>query len=310
MQQAHELKALMVDSGFGAAELCTLGTGGASAGLSRRAHAQSVLQHAGEELAAMVIGVAQALKLEAPALCCSGAPSAIWACCGKPWIVRCWNVYPGCIMCSPKAMPVMGLAPGSGVEQLIGEIREVIGQWSTCSWLEASTITRNNGSVPEARTNTRPSSPMAASAAAMAVVRASHCSQPLRRSRSGTRTLRKRWGTSRALIHPIRQRLAGLQQCCELQRGQHAITTHAVIGADDVTGLLAAQHRSEFGHGGVDVLITHGGAFQLTAPCHPGPLKTEVAHHRGHKPLLRQGIGVGEGRAPEVKDVIAITKRP
>ena len=35
-------------------------------------HAQSVLHHAGEELAAMVIGVAQALDLEAPALCCSG----------------------------------------------------------------------------------------------------------------------------------------------------------------------------------------------------------------------------------------------
>ena len=72
VQQAHELKALVVDSGFGAAGFARLAPVVHQQALAGEAHAQSVLQHAGEELAAMVIGVAQALKLEAPALCCSG----------------------------------------------------------------------------------------------------------------------------------------------------------------------------------------------------------------------------------------------
>ena len=77
VQQAHELKALVVDSGFGAAGFARLAPVVHQQALAGEAHAQSVLQHAGEELAAMVIGVAEALELEAPALCCSGAPSAI-----------------------------------------------------------------------------------------------------------------------------------------------------------------------------------------------------------------------------------------
>ena len=72
VQQAHELKALVVDSGFGAAGFARLAPVVHQQALAGETHAQSVLQHAGEELAAMVIGVAQALKLEAPALCCSG----------------------------------------------------------------------------------------------------------------------------------------------------------------------------------------------------------------------------------------------
>ena len=72
VQQAHELKALVVDSGFGAAGFASLAPVVHQQALAGEAHAQSVLQHAGEELAAMVMGVAQTLELEAPALCCSG----------------------------------------------------------------------------------------------------------------------------------------------------------------------------------------------------------------------------------------------
>ena len=72
VHQAHELKALVVDSGFGAAGFASLAPVVHQQALAGEAHAQSVLQHAGEELAAMVIGVAQTLELEAPALCCSG----------------------------------------------------------------------------------------------------------------------------------------------------------------------------------------------------------------------------------------------
>ena len=72
MQQAHELKALVVDPGFGAAGFARLAPVVHQQALTGDAHAQSVLEHAGDELAAMVIGVAEALELEAPALCCSG----------------------------------------------------------------------------------------------------------------------------------------------------------------------------------------------------------------------------------------------
>ncbi|NBQ36385.1 MAG: N-acetylglucosamine kinase [Synechococcus sp.] len=72
VQQAHELKALVVDPGFGAAGFARLAPVVHQQALAGDAHAQSVLQNAGDELAAMVIGVAEALELEAPALCCSG----------------------------------------------------------------------------------------------------------------------------------------------------------------------------------------------------------------------------------------------
>ena len=72
VQQAHELKALVVDPGFGAAGFARLAPVVHQQALTGDAHAQSVLEHAGDELAAMVIGVAEALELEAPALCCSG----------------------------------------------------------------------------------------------------------------------------------------------------------------------------------------------------------------------------------------------
>jgi N-acetylglucosamine kinase-like BadF-type ATPase len=72
VQQAHELKALVVDPGFGAAGFARLAPVVHQQALAGDAHAQSVLQNAGDELAAMVIGVAEALELEAPNLCCSG----------------------------------------------------------------------------------------------------------------------------------------------------------------------------------------------------------------------------------------------
>ena len=72
LQQAHELKALVVDPGFGAAGFARLAPVVHQQALAGDANAQSVLQNAGDELAAMVIGVAEALELEAPALCCSG----------------------------------------------------------------------------------------------------------------------------------------------------------------------------------------------------------------------------------------------
>lgn len=72
VQQAHELKALVVDAGFGAAGFARLAPVVHQQALAGDLHAQGVIQDAAEELAAMVIGVAQALELEAPALCCSG----------------------------------------------------------------------------------------------------------------------------------------------------------------------------------------------------------------------------------------------
>tara|TARA_Y100000991_G_scaffold52121_1_gene37956 strand:- start:486 stop:1433 length:948 start_codon:yes stop_codon:yes gene_type:complete len=72
VQQAHELKALVVNADFGAAGFARLAPVVHQQALAGELHAQRVVQQAADELAFMVMGVAQALELEAPALCCSG----------------------------------------------------------------------------------------------------------------------------------------------------------------------------------------------------------------------------------------------
>ena len=72
VRQAHELKALVVDPQFGAAGFARLAPLVSTQAEAGDVHAIQVLENAGGELALMVEGVARALDLKAPALCCFG----------------------------------------------------------------------------------------------------------------------------------------------------------------------------------------------------------------------------------------------
>ena len=72
VRQAHELKALVVDPHFGAAGFARLAPLVSSQAEAGDAHARQVMEIAGRELALMVDGVARALDLQDPALCCFG----------------------------------------------------------------------------------------------------------------------------------------------------------------------------------------------------------------------------------------------
>lgn len=72
VHEAHELKARVVDPSFGAAGFARLAPLVSAQAEAGDPHAGQVLEIAGEELALMVEGVASALALDAPALCCFG----------------------------------------------------------------------------------------------------------------------------------------------------------------------------------------------------------------------------------------------
>jgi N-acetylglucosamine kinase-like BadF-type ATPase len=72
VRQAHELKALVVDPHFGAAGFARLAPLVSAEAQAGDPHARAVLAIAGEELALMVEGVATALGLSQPAVCCLG----------------------------------------------------------------------------------------------------------------------------------------------------------------------------------------------------------------------------------------------
>jgi hypothetical protein len=98
----------------------------------------------------------------------------------------------------------------------------------------------------------------------------------------------------------------GLDQHGHLQGREQAIATHAVAGRKDMARLLAAQARTQLLHGLVHVLVTHGGALQQAALGLPGPLETQVGHHRGDDAVAWE-LSLGhQGLAPEIEDLVAI----
>jgi N-acetylglucosamine kinase-like BadF-type ATPase len=70
--EPHELKALVVDPHFGAAGFARLAPLVSELAEAGDIHANRVMQIAGEELALMVEGVARALAMKEPSLCCFG----------------------------------------------------------------------------------------------------------------------------------------------------------------------------------------------------------------------------------------------
>ena len=77
-----------------------------------------------------------------------------------------------------------------------------------------------------------------------------------------------------------------MDQGRHLQGRQQSIATEAVAGREDVARLLAPQAGAQGLHGGMDVLIADGRALQATTARLPGPLETEVGHHRGHDAVV------------------------
>jgi hypothetical protein len=74
----------------------------------------------------------------------------------------------------------------------------------------------------------------------------------------------------------------------------------------DVTRLLSAKGCSTRHHRGMDMLISNGGALEDAAPLFPSPLKAEVRHHGGDKPLIRKSLLFLKNRSPEEHHVITI----
>ena len=111
----------------------------------------------------------------------------------------------------------------------------------------------------------------------------------------------------KTFIHPIGQGAPlARHQGGHLQGGEQPVATHAVVRRQDVARLLSPQGGAVLLHGGVDVLIAHGGALQqATAPL-PGPFKAQVAHHRGHDAVLGQAIPGHQLLTPEVEHLITI----
>ena len=92
----------------------------------------------------------------------------------------------------------------------------------------------------------------------------------------------------------------------ELKCGEHSIAAEAMGGRKDVTGLFTTEGRTAGHHRRMDVLITHRCAIQASAPALPGPLETEVGHHRGHEALIRESLTLLKDRSPEEEHVIAV----
>ena len=78
----------------------------------------------------------------------------------------------------------------------------------------------------------------------------------------------------------------------ELKRRENTITAEAMGGRKDVAGLFTAEGSTAGDHRRVHMLVPNWGALQHPSPTLPGPLKTEVGHHRGHQTLIRKGLAV------------------
>jgi N-acetylglucosamine kinase-like BadF-type ATPase len=72
VQHSHQLKALVVDPNFGAAGFARLAPLVSAQAASGDPQALAIIERAGRELAMLVEGVAKALGLEQPPLCCLG----------------------------------------------------------------------------------------------------------------------------------------------------------------------------------------------------------------------------------------------
>jgi N-acetylglucosamine kinase-like BadF-type ATPase len=72
VQHSHQLKALVVDPSFGAAGFARLAPLVSAQAAAGDPQALAVIERAGLELALLVEGVARALGLEQPPLCCLG----------------------------------------------------------------------------------------------------------------------------------------------------------------------------------------------------------------------------------------------
>ena len=97
-----------------------------------------------------------------------------------------------------------------------------------------------------------------------------------------------------------------MAQRCQLQSRQHTVAAQAMGRREDVSGLLTAEGRTTGHHGGMNVLVSDGGAFQQTSAPLPGPLESKVGHHRGDQALLRQSLLFLQNRAPQKQDVITV----
>ena len=101
-----------------------------------------------------------------------------------------------------------------------------------------------------------------------------------------------------------------MHQGGHLQGREQPIAAHAVVSGQDVARLFATQTGAELLHGGIDMLVADGGALQDPTGVAPGPLETQVGHHRGNDPVGRQLARLPQGRTPEIEDLVAIHHTP
>ena len=105
--------------------------------------------------------------------------------------------------------------------------------------VSASASTRTTGSVPDGRTSTRPSPPSSC-VDLVDLGRAAACGSVLA---ARTRTFSFTCGIARHHGRRLGQR-AALERRAEQQRGREAVAGDVVAQADDVAGLLAAEHAA------------------------------------------------------------------
>src|SRR5450756_759593 len=101
----------------------------------------------------------------------------------------------------------------------------------------------------------------------------------------------------------------GGEQRREVQSRQRAVACRREVGADEVSGLLAAEERARLLHLLDDVAVADGCANQRDAAVLQRLLEPPVRHHRSHDGLGLPALAL-ELERPEVKNVVAVEERP
>ena len=152
----------------------------------------------------------------------------------------------------------------------------------------ASTITRTTGSVPEARSTTRPSSPSFASAASTSCQIRREPASALRSAGTATR----RCGNGHDEVGELRHRHAQpVERREQHERGREAVAGRVVGEVDHVPGLLAAERRPGREHAGEHVAVADLGHLDRDAVARHHPVEAQVRHRGDHHALDAAGEG-------------------
>ena len=146
-------------------------------------------------------------------------------------------------------------------------------------------MTRTTGSVPDARSTTRPSSPSFASAARTSCqIR----SAPSSADRSaGTATSFCGNGRTRSTT-PGHREVEPIEHAEQHERRREPVAGRVVLEVDHVAGLLSAERRAGLEHPLEHVAVADVGHLDLDPVLAHEPVEPEVGHRRDDDPVARQ----------------------